>query len=424
MVSVNKKYYLWFLLTFLAAWNAVLRPAATIPITPYYLLMPFAIVFLIIRENYVRKWSIGFLVFAIYGVAVGFVFGVPFLMQITQLLKYAQLITFLLMLTWLYRTGPDSAAGLHDLVGVLTMLVFGIAGLQFFTGFEFPTVINEESGLWLNSFFYTPNDLALFLCGVFCLVVCGEYSLRKKILFAFAFFVINIRNDAKSAILAAIIMMATYYFLKFCRKFKIKPLVGLLFLLISALFVILIMDDAIIEIGDSEFNFFQLFIDPFERIYNLDPYNLGGSIFDRTDALIYSIEAFKSTAWLGLGPAGSVYNLTLPNYQILTAKSLHNAVAEVFFEFGPIALILFYLLLRPFRFALMSHRPSSRQVCILCFVAASPLLSVSQSSGFISNYAFWLCAFLIWYPASLDDHGINHDRRRCLNRLCLQQTSA
>ena len=419
MSCVNKKYYLWFVLTFLAAWNAVLRPAATIPVTPYYLLMPIVIVILIIRENYVRKWAIGFLVFAIYGVAIGLVFGVPFFMQIAQLLKYAQLITFLLMLTWLYRTSPNSAAGLHDLVGVLTMLVFGIAGLQFLTGFEFPTVINEESGLWLNTFFYTPNDLALFLCGVFCLVFCGKYSLWKKILFVFAFFVINIRNDAKAAILAAIIMMVTYYLIMVCRKFRIKPLVGLLLSLISALFVILIISDSIIEIGDSDFNFFQLFLDPFERIYNLDPYNLGGSIFDRTDALIYSIEAFKSSAWFGLGPAGSVYNLTLPNYEILTAKSLHNAVAEVFFEFGPITLILFYLLLRPFRFALMSHRPSSQQVCIICFVAASPLLSVSQSSGFVSNYAFWLCAFLIWYPASSHYHRIDHDRRRYLNRIRL-----
>lgn len=388
MSRVNKKYYLWFVLTFLAAWNAVLRPTATIPVTPYYLLMPIVIVILIIRENYARKWAIGFLVFAIYGVALGFVFGVPFFLQIAQLLKYAQLITFLLMLTWLYRTGPNSAAGLHVLVGVLTMLVFGIAGLQFLTGFEFPTVINDESGLWLNTYFYTPNDLALFLCGVFCLVFCGKYSLWKKIFFAFAFFIINIRNDAKAAILAAIVMMFTYYLIMVCGKFRIKPLVGLLFSLISALFVILIIGDSIIEIGDSDFNFFQLFLDPFERVYNLNPYNLGGSIFDRTDALIYSIEAFKSSAWFGLGPAGSVYNLTLPNYEILTAKSLHNAVAEVFFEFGPIALILFYLLLRPFRFALMSHRPSSQQVCIICFIAASPLLSVSQSSGFISNYAF------------------------------------
>ena len=89
MSCVNKKYYLWFVLTFLAAWNAVLRPAATIPVTPYYLLMPIVIVILIIRENYVRKWAIGFLVFAIYGVAIGLVFGVPFFMQIAQLLKYS-----------------------------------------------------------------------------------------------------------------------------------------------------------------------------------------------------------------------------------------------------------------------------------------------------------------------------------------------
>lgn len=411
---IKRKYYLWFLLVFLASWNAVLRPSLSIPITPYYLLMPIVMLLLIIRVHYARRWIIWFVGFASYGVAVGTAFGVPFYMQMAQLLKYAQLVTFILMLTWLYRTDSSSAAGLRGLVGALTALVFAIAGLQILTGFEFPTVVNYESGLWLNTFFYTPNDLALFLCGVFCMVLCGNYSLWRKAVFFGFFFAINIRNDAKAAILAAIIMIATYFFLIICIKSRMRPIIGLLFFIIFALFVVVNVGDKNIEVADSEFNFLQLFIDPFERIYNLDPYNLGGSIFDRTDALIYSIEALKSMAGLGLGPAGSVYNLSLPNYELLTAKSLHNAIAEIFVEFGPVALVVFYLLLKPFNNALMNQRLSSQKICLVCFVAASPLLSVSQSSGFISNYAFWLSAFLIWYPAATGDRSINQSPQRSL----------
>lgn len=414
MSCIKRKYYLWFLLVFLAAWNAVLRPSPSIPVTPYYLLMPIVFMLLIIRAHYARKWIIWFVGFATYGVAIGTAFGVPFSMQMAQLLKYAQLVTFLLMLTWLYRTAPTSPVGLRGLVGVLTVMVFAIAGLQIFTGFEFPTVVNEESGLWLNTYFYTPNDLALFLCGVFCLVLCGNYSLWKKCVFFIAFFAINIRNDAKAAILASIIMIVSYVFLMVCVRFRVRPIIGLLAFAVLALFAVINVGDASIELADSEFNFFQLFLDPFERIYNLEPYNLGGSIFDRTDALIYSIEAFESMNWLGLGPAGSVYNLSLPNYELLTAKSLHNAIAEILVEFGPVALVFFYLLLRPFNNVLVSQRLSSQQICLVCFVAASPLLSVSQSSGFISNYAFWLSAFLIWYPAAVGERSINQSPQRSI----------
>lgn len=406
MAIAKKKYYIWFVLIFLAAWNAVLRPTPTIPVTPYYLLMPLVFIILFSRARYARSWAIWFAGFAIYGVAIGFAFGVPFSMQIAQLLKYAQLITFLLMLTWLYRTSSTTVAGLHGLVAFLTILAFAIAGLQLVTGFEFPTVINEESGLWLNTYFYTPNDLALFLCGVFCLVLCGNYSLLIKWAFFLAFFALNIRNDAKAAALASVLMAVTYALLMVCRRFRIKPFFVLLILILLIFFFMFTVGDEYIEIGNSEFNFFQLFLDPFERIYYLDPYNLGGSIFDRTDALIHSIEAMKSMSWLGLGPAGSVYNLSLPNNELLTAKSLHNAIAEIFFEFGLFALVLFLMLLRPLKKAIFSHRLSSQQICLVCFFAASPLLSVSQSSGFISNYAFWLTAFLIWYPAAVGEPPI------------------
>jgi hypothetical protein len=158
-----------------------------------------------------------------------------------------------------------------------------------------------------------------------------------------------------------------------------------------------VLAESEIIIGETEFQFFQLFIDPFDRVINLEPYDLGGSIFDRTDALIYSIKALNSTWLTGLGAAGSVYTLSLPDSELRTAKSLHNAIAEFVVEFGPAALLVGIFLLRPYARALLNICPSRHQIALLTFVAASPMLSVSQSSGYISNYAFWLTAFLIWH---------------------------
>lgn len=392
--------WFWYALVFMATWNAVLRPSLTIPVTPYYILMPCVCVLLATRTSWAGKWFFWLALFAAYGLIVGTAYGVPITMQFAQLLKYAQLVTFIVVLIWLYRADPDSPRRLRNMVRTLTMLVFVIAVVQALTGLEFPTVVNEESSLWLNTFFFTPNDLALFLCGVFCLVLCSNTALWKKGLFFVAFIALNLRNDAKAAILASFLMVGMYALVQACRFLRVKPLVGLLALIVSAPLAVIAMDDTNIEVGDSEFDFIQLFQDPLERIANLEPYDLGGSIFDRTDALIHSIDAIKSTLWLGLGPAGSVYTLSLPNYELLTAKSLHNAVAEILVEFGPAALVIAFLILRPYGRALLSVRPTQQQVGQMCLIAAAPMLSVSQSAGYISNYAFWLTAFLVWYPTT------------------------
>jgi hypothetical protein len=388
----------WYALIFMATLNSVLRPSLTIPVTPYYLLMPFACVFLATRARWAGRWFFWLFVFAAYGAIVGTSYGVPLTMQAAQLLKYLQLVTFVMLLIWLYKSDLGAPATLLRMVRLLTILAFIIAAIQAVTGFEFPTVVNEESSLWLNTFFFTPNDLALFLCGVFCLVLRSDVRLLKKMLFFAACFGLNLRNDAKAAILASLLMVGMYGLLLLCRRMRIKPLLGLLILVVSVPLSVLALEDTKIQVGDTEFDFMQLFLDPLEHIVNLDLYDKGGSIFDRTDALIHAIAAMKASYWRGLGPAGSLYLLSLPNSQLLTAKSLHSAIIEVLVEFGPAALIAAFFLLRPYLHALLQLRPTQLQIGQMCFIAGAPMWSVSQSAGYISNYSFWLTAFLLWYP--------------------------
>lgn len=384
------------LIVYMAAWNAVLRPSVDLAVTPYYVVAPFLAVYLYCYVVWTRAWFFVFFLFGVYGFAVGSFYGVPSLMQLAQLLKYAQLLIFFALMSCVFNLDKNGPEKLRSIVVVLVFLAFLIAAVQLATGFEFPTVVNDESALWLNTFFFTPNDLALFLCGVLCLALRSKMFAVWKLMFFMAFLALNFRNDAKAAILASLIMIGTYYLVGFLSWLRMKPITGFFFLVVIVLSLLWALQGETFSFGETDFDFAQLFIDPFERIFDLHPYNLGGSIFDRTDALIYAIMAFDSTGWLGLGPAGSVYTLSLPSYELLTAKSLHNAVAEFFFEFGPVAVVLIYLALGQFWSALVAVRPSAHQKAILAFVAASPLLSVSQSSGFISNYSFWLTVFLIW----------------------------
>jgi hypothetical protein len=157
-----------------------------------------------------------------------------------------------------------------------------------------------------------------------------------------------------------------------------------------------VLSTIVIEIGDVSIDFRQLFFDSLGRVFQLEPYHLGGSIYDRTDALIYAIQEMASSLFLGLGPAGSVYMLSLPDFQLMSAKSLHNAVAELVVELGPVMLFVVGWLLKPVFFSLNKTQLNSREYGRILLCAAAPLLSVSQSSGYISNYAFWLVAYVIW----------------------------
>lgn len=359
--------------------------------------MPLIGMLLVTQVSWTLRWYLWLSGIACYSLIVGLFYGTPLIMQLAQLLKYIQLTTFFILLAWLCKIDPRGPYRLRKIVYALGILVFIIAGIQALTGLEIPTVVNEESSLWLNTVFFTPNDLALFLCGVFCLVLCSDISRLKKTVFLVSILLLNIRNDAKAAILASVLMIGMYGLAHLCIRFRIRSISGLLVLIIGSLLAVVILGESEIIIGETEFQFFQLFVDPFDRIINLQPYDLGGSIFDRTDALIYSIKALHSTWLTGLGPAGSVYTLSLPDSELRTAKSLHNAIAEFVVEFGPAALLVGIFLLRSYALALVNIRPSRHQIALLTFVAASPMLSVSQSSGYISNYAFWLTAFLIWH---------------------------
>ncbi|CAG0930629.1 hypothetical protein PLCT1_01432 [Planctomycetaceae bacterium] len=387
----------FYVLVVLAAWNAVLRPSVSIPVTPYYLLAPVVAAWLLANDPPFRRWIAWFGAASLYALTIGLVYGVPLMMQLAQLLKYFQLLVFFGMLAWLLRTDPQAPRKLVRIVMWLGVAVFVIAALQAATGFEFPTVVNEESALWLNTFFFTPNDLALFLCGIVAMALVSRMPLVSKAAIIGLVCALNLRNDAKAGLLAIALMVTMTLLLAVCRRTRTRPIAALALLAVAVPLVVVALAETTFGTEDTDFDFLQLFLDPLQHLMALEPYDLGGSIFDRTDALIHSLTALRSMAWLGLGPGGSVYTLSLPNFELLTAKSLHNALAELLVELGPVMVILAWIVLRPVLRALWRRDSTTRDRGRMLLLVAAPMLSVSQSSGYISNYAFWLAAYVLWF---------------------------
>lgn len=380
--------------------NAVLRPAADVPVTPYYLAAPVVAMALAASARWFRNWLVVFGAISCYGLLVGSIYGVPVSAQVSQLLKYLQLLSLFGLLRWLHEVDPQAGAKLRGVVLWFAALVLGLALIQSNTGWEVPTVVGEESHLWLNTVFYTPNDLALFLGGALCLLLASNASLLFKLAATAAVCMLNVRNDAKAVLIATLILVTVLIALRLFAVLRLRPWVGFALLMSPIAAVVGDLMGTEIELGGATFTPAELIADPLTRLMSLEPYELAGSVFDRTDALIYAVQAFQSAGYAGLGPGGTVYTLTLPQFEIETTKSLHNALAEVALEFGPVALFGLYMALPPLVRALRARHPDAIQRGRLMLAAAGPMLAVSQSSGFISNYAFWLTAFLVCWPAA------------------------
>lgn len=389
--------YIAIIVIIFAIFNPILRPAAEIGITPYYVVFPIIFIWIFIEYNKYRKYTIFATLVLTYSFFAGYLNGTPWQPMLLQGLKYWELWTFFGLLGWIKISYENGTKVLTNVAYACLYSVFAIASVQAIFGFEIPTVINEESYLWINTFFYTPNDLALFLGGMICIIVQDRKNLMTKAVFVFLIFGLNLRNDSKAIMIAGIIVLAVFYILRLAQTAKIR----LFYILPFSLLILYPLSVAglnwNIEVYETSFDVYELFIDPIDRIINFDPYNLGGSIYDRTDALIYSVEALSRNHFLGLGPGGTVYLLSMSNFELLTAKSVHNAIAEFVVEFGFVGLIVCVLGLgRPIVKTLRSVTPNRFDAVKVAFFVAIPFFAVSQSSGFISNYAFWLTAFLIW----------------------------
>jgi O-antigen ligase len=384
-------------LIFLATVNPALRPSTETPITPFYIAFPFAFAWVFSRYLPFRKAALFVFLLLFSGLMSGYIYGTPWDIMILQSIKYIQLLSFLGLIYFLISSNPKNRDKLLNLSFIVLYIVLIIAALQYAYNFEIPTVINEESHLWINTVFYTPNDLALFLGAMLCLILHSNMSLAYRVILVALIIALNLRNDSKAVLLACIIYMALFYGLLIFKNLGVRQIWSFPFIILVAIPITVLGLDASFDIYETNFDFTQLFLDPLDRIWHLDPYNLGGSIYDRTDALIYNFEALSFNNYIGLGPGGSVYLLSLSNYELLTAKSLHNALAEFLFEFGFVGLlVLIYVAIPPLVKALRAQNPTRSDIAKVAFTLAVPFLSVSQSSGFISNYAFWLAAFLLW----------------------------
>jgi len=361
-----------------------------LPFSPYYVSAPFVGFFLFLSSPGFRLRLVYFSVVMVWAWFAGYLFGTSITVMASQsLFMLFALISIETIVNWSIKSPnfPIESERIFDLISALVILLFII---QTILDFDFPGTGGYRRYKMSTSLFFTPNDMALFLSVYILLIISGKKPIIIKCAVCFLILAINKYNDANLALASNAIAISIAIFLRIFRQFRF-PLIWLIFFVsIPAAFIPL----TVVKFGrNSAGNIFEAIW----RIFTLNRFHLKGSIYDRTDALIIGVTEFGKSNFLGLGPGGSVQALSKEGNLLYSAKSLHNGLAELFFELGPVFILPFMIIVSINVIRLIGRpRLSKEDAAVFTLIVSLPLMAMVQSAGFMSNYAFWTCAATVW----------------------------
>ena len=383
---LNKKKiirFIFFSILVFSYLNAVLRVSPESKFTLFRILIPLIFIYTLFDSFYqFRKFYIILLALLIYGFINSVFISKWHSFNFAYFLHYATLLLlFFLVKVYSNKFGFD--VFYKHLKQFYIFMVF-MGFIQILTKIPWPNVELRDSP---NIFFSVENDYAAAL-GVFIPFLIIDKTGNKYInwLIAFAGFYLIIIAEARIAMISIIFFL----FLILWDRFKIiGSMIFILFLNIGY--------NVLNEINLGGNNFFELFIDPFNHIVNLEPYNIGGSIYDRTDALINGIIAYKETFGFGIGPGNTSANLFKdPEYHLATAESMHNFFAQVIVEYGWLMIVGFFFIFFYIK-KIRSNAILENNNAFKYYIFSVILTSLSQSEGLFSNYFFFVTVYFSIY---------------------------
>jgi hypothetical protein len=384
----------FFWIIFISAWlNPILRLTENNPATVFRILTPvFLLAHAFIKGTNVRIFYL-FSFFYIYNLVL------CFLSDFSTTDSSIYLINYLFLFILFYFTNEffqkHSFQFFYKMLLFFKFILFTVYILYLTQYILIKCQILQPDHNFYKSIIYTSvNDLALVICAILLLFLSSnKISTLEKLIHFLIIAFINIQNDSKAILIAQALIAAVHFsifLIKNNRKFSLSICI---FAAGCALFF---LSKKQITMPDGKVSLNSMLAEPLLRIINLNPYKLTGSVYDRTDSTIYLIQSFANSKALGVGAGNSLKILSQPETSSLTALSAHNFLIEWLSEFGWLFLFAFVWFLKKLYHSIQNiHCPSS--VDIISLAICIPFFSVAQSSGYISNYIFWLCLFYIYF---------------------------
>lgn len=384
------------MLLVLCFFEAVFRTSPDSSLSAYRLTIPF--IFLLIVLPKVKLYGkelfflIGLLFWNVLWVAVfhhDFATMFQFYFHVLCIFSVYALVKFI-KITWPDHF-DDIMFALLDTMTILTILVFIP---QYVLRFNLPNTVSGR----VNTFYWTENEMGMSLVVMATLYV--QRFLKGKrwmdLIKILMICVILYLNDNRISILGFALFIMLILFIEYSSPKAKKYSLGVLGILIILFF----LWDPVIDFKGSQLGVAELIGDPIRRIIMLDPYRLAGSLYDRTDAIIYGLIELQRTFFMGIGLGNSLNVLAMPKYYLVSAKSMHNIVAQLWVELGLFAMVMYaaiaFKIIKDLRAKPFDLTVNYR----FCFVLAFILISMQSSSGIFSNY--FVAAFVSYICLSKD----------------------
>lgn len=358
--------------------NTILRVNEESNITLFRILLPLALFYLFIKsQEKFTKLLIILIVLLLYGILNSYLISQYNSFNFIYFLHYFTLI-FLAFLVW-FIVEKFGVFSLYTHLRAIYIVMIILSLFQFLTDFEFP---NTHYLGTINIYYWVDNDFAAALAAFIPFLWVSPDKRSSNRLLAILGVIIIAYNSSRIALLSIV------FFAIFISLNRFRWVGYILAATFSAMILLLLKDYKLG--GDS---LYQLIVDPFRHIFMLEPYHgKWGSVYDRTNALIFGIKEIINTWGFGVGPGNATAMLQLPEYNLATAESMHNFTAQIFVEYGWLMMSFIFLAV----IAVYKQRKKleiKRNSELVVYLVTMALASLSQSEGLFSNYYFFICFY-------------------------------
>lgn len=284
----------------------------------------------------------------------------------------------------------------------ITKLVLLLSIIQFFIRIPYPFV-NLPKRIGVNIFMSNENELSSPL-GLMLIIYTYRmifYKEKKQLIKILLILLLIFINDAKLTIFGvvfgvAIILLLAKEVKSIDKKTKSKRFsYGVKFILFATIILFLIFIvytlNPNLKFRDYSISIKELLFDPIISILKLERLSYsGGSIYDRSSAIVFGLTELIKTKFIGIGLGNSVYMLSMPQYKLLTAKSMHNFIFQMVTEMGVVFIsLLIYMILEQIKMYKQLEKKNINALKISISMAFV-FLSSQSSIGIFSNYYFWI----------------------------------
>jgi hypothetical protein len=387
-IKIKKSFLIYFLIM-LSFFHATLRLGPDSFLSAYRVTIPM-IYLMVYLPNFkaFNKETLILIVIFVWNITTSVLFYSRFASFFVFYFHILSIFSVYILMKILKLKTSDFSINFYRFLDRFTIATIILFILQYLIRFEFPNTFPGR----LSLFYWSENELGMSLAIMGPLYIFRFlqekhiYDLLKIIAICSILFI----NDNKVCLIGIVVAFISYFLFIFIRTIREKRT----YLLITGVLGVLLCFglfywNPILKFRDYSIALNIIILDPVIRIINLSPYHLGGSIYDRTDAIIYGLMELKRSYFLGIGLGNANEMLTLDKYHLETARSMHNFIAQIIVEMGILGLFLFWKIIKRIFKGITQRVVRNIDLVRFFYLTSFLFISMQSSSGIFSNYFIW-----------------------------------